>query len=114
MAVGDIELVFRSFVQLTVPVDRHGSRRDLPGFTAIAARIHRQRPAHGSRNAGHEFGAGQVMQCGETRHFRTRHACLRVERAVAQLRRELRLVGEDHGAAESTVAHEQVGSQPDE
>ena len=52
---------------------------DAPGLAAVAAGVHRQRAAHGARNAGEEFRAGEPVVGGEARHLGAGDAGLGVD-----------------------------------
>ena len=96
----------------------HGvhARHDVPGFAAVAAGVHRQRPADGARDSRKKFRARQVMARGETRDPRTGHARLGVDLPAISTGPYLfeRAVSENHRAAQTRIAHQQVAAEADE
>jgi hypothetical protein len=81
MAVADLELALRPLAQHAAPVDRHRALDDVPGFGAIAARVHGERAADGARDPGEKLRAGQVLARREARHLGARHTGIRINEA---------------------------------
>src|SRR6185503_20732360 len=108
-AICDLVFAARSGPTLAASVNRLDGFDVIPGFAAEGARVHRERPTHGARDAGEKGRGAQVPA----------HALLREQhagepRAGAHVRVALLLEqprqppGRDHGAAYAAVADEQV------
>src|SRR5258708_32654923 len=106
-------------VQRPRAVDGLHRHHVVPCPAAVAAGIHRERPAHRPGNARHPLGAGPAMLGDEAREMRSRNARAGAKRQLGAPRLVLgdsgeRVMREDHRAGESAVAHEQVAAEPDE
>src|SRR5258706_2193840 len=104
-------------VQRAGAIDGLHRHHVVPRLAAVAAGIHRERPAHRSGNACHPLGAGPAVPGDEAREMRRRNARAGAKRELDALRFVLRdsregVMREDHGTRGSPVRHQQVAAEP--
>ena len=106
MAIADVELLLAAHHHPAHAIDRDRALDDVPGLPAIAASVHGERAADAARHPGEKLRAFEVIQGGEARDLRARHARFRVDEAALEARPQLRRMHQDDGAAPAAVAHE--------
>jgi hypothetical protein len=107
----DGEIGGRAHVESAVARECFYARDIAPRFAAVAAGIHRQRAAHGSRYAGEKLGVGTAVHRGEARELRARDARIGVDHPVRHREDRAGVVHQDHRAANAAVAHEHVAAE---
>src|SRR5215472_17249961 len=80
-AIADRIVFRRSDCEVSVSAERFGARDIAPCLAAVAARVHGQRAANRSRNAGEKFGLSAAVERGEARELWAGHASFRIDEA---------------------------------
>ena len=118
MAVTDCELARLADLQSAGAIDGAYPGDHVPGFRAIAAGIHGQRAADGSRDAGQKFPTFQVVNRRNAGDLRIGDASLGINLGHAgvffQQETLQRVVGKDHGSAQSAIPDQKIAAQADE
>ena len=113
MAISDLVFLRRALQQLAASRQHLHARHLLPGFAAVAPRVHRQHAAQRAGDAREKFRAAQVVRGSEARQFCARHSRLRVDDILAiHAQLAQRAVHQQHCAAQAAVAHQQIAAQP--
>src|ERR1022692_1817837 len=85
-----------------------------PSLAAVAAGVHRQRPADRARHASKEFGLGAIVHRRKTGELRACHTRLRVHETVGNRQHASRRMHENDSTAHAPVANQQVAAKTDD
>ena len=83
-------------------------------LAAMAAGVHRQRTADRARDTGHELRAMSMLAGAELGELGAGDAGFGIDQTILHTQRVQHVMHQHHGAAHPAVAHQQIGTEPDE
>src|ERR1700752_5078515 len=92
---------------------------EVPGFRSVAAGVHGQSAADGSRYPSEELGTAQTVTRTESRHLGARDSRFRINQLSIRLiaiETDLvqRAMREDHGASQACIPNQEIAAQSDD